>query len=127
MADRKESYAMTRNLQPAMKLTISVGGDERSAHHPLYREVLDILHREGISGATLTQGAMSYGVRRSIHSIKNEVTMENLPIIIEAVDERERIERVAALVAELLGEHGLVEMQPTMLARRVREQERRQR
>ena len=116
---------MTRDLLPAMKLTISVGGDERRAHHPLYREVLDIFRREGISGATLIQGTMSYGVRRSIHSIKNEVTMENLPIIIETVDEREKIERAAALVAEILGEHGLVEMQPTMLACTVREHERR--
>jgi PII-like signaling protein len=118
--------SMTRDLLPAMKVTISIGGDERSAHHPLYREVLDIFHREGISGATLTQGAMSYGVGRSIHSIKNEVTMENLPIIIEAVDEREKIERVAALVAEILGEHGLVEMQPTMLACTARKQKRRE-
>ncbi len=27
---------MARELQPALKLTISVGGDERLAHHPLY-------------------------------------------------------------------------------------------
>jgi len=42
--------------------------------------------------------------------------MENLPIIIEAVDERAKVERAAALVAEMLGEHGLVEIQPTMIA-----------
>jgi PII-like signaling protein len=41
--------------------------------------------------------------------------MENLPIIIEAVDERARVERAAALVAEMLGEHGLVEIQRTMI------------
>lgn len=109
---------MPTDLQPAMKLTISVGGDERRAHHPLYQEVLRVLHREGISGATLTKGVMSYGVRRSIHSSMNEITMENLPIIIEAVDKPEKVERAAALVAEMLGDHGLVEVQPTMLASR---------
>lgn len=117
---------MARNLQAAVKLTISVGGDERRAHHPLYQEVLRVLHSEGISGATLTKGVMSYGVSRSIHSIMNEITMENLPIIIETVDERGKIERAAALVAEMLGDHGLVALQPTMLAcRRPAEQERR--
>lgn len=109
---------MARQLRPAMKLTISIGGDERRAHHPLYQEVLRVLHREGISGATLTKGVMSYGVRRSIHSIMNEITMENLPIIIEVVDETSKVERVAVLIAEMLGDHGLVEVQHTMLARR---------
>jgi PII-like signaling protein len=107
---------MERELQPAMKLTISVGGDERRAHHPLYQEVLRILHNEGISGATLIKGVMSFGVRRSIHSTKNEISMENLPIIIEAIDAPPKVERVAAQVAEMLGEHGLVELQPTMVA-----------
>jgi uncharacterized protein len=107
---------MGRELQPAMKLTISVGGDERRAHHPLYLEVLRVLHSEGISGATLIKGVMSFGVCRSIHTTMNEITMENLPIVIEAVDESVRVERAAALVAEMLGDHGLVEMRPTMVA-----------
>lgn len=107
---------MKRELKPAMKLTISVGEDERHAHHPLYREVLVVLHQSGIAGATLTKGIMSYGVQRRLHSIKNEIEMENLPIIIEAVDEQARVERAAALVAEMLGDHGLVEIQPTMIA-----------
>jgi PII-like signaling protein len=116
---------MRRTLQPAMKLTISVGGDERHEHHPLYQEVLSVLHREGISGATLTRGVMSYGIRRTIHTMMNEVQMQNLPIVIEAVDERLKIERAADLIAGMLGEHGLVEMHPTMIACREQgEQER---
>lgn len=120
--------AMKTELVPAMKLTITVGEDERRAHHPLYREVLVVLHKTGIVGATLTKGVMSYGVQRRLHTIKNEIQMENLPIIIEAVDERVRIERASLLVAELLGEHGLVEIQHTMVARKETvEQERRER
>ncbi|MFN2533123.1 MAG: DUF190 domain-containing protein [Pyrinomonadaceae bacterium] len=116
---------MKGTLQPAMKLTISVGGDERRAHHPLYQEVLRVLHEEGVSGVTLTKGVLSFGVRRSIHSMMNEITIDNLPIIIEAVDEGTKIERAATLVAEMLGEHGLVELQPTMIASRGREDEER--
>ena len=107
---------MTLELKPAMKLTISVGEDERRAHHPLYREIVLALHESGIAGVTLTKGIMSYGVQRRLHSTKNEIQMENLPIIIEAVDERAKVERAAAVVAEMLGEHGLVEIQPTMIA-----------
>lgn len=107
---------MMRELQPATKLTIAVGGDERRSHHPLYQEILHVLHDEGIVGATLTRGVMSFGVRRSIHSTMNEITMDNLPIIIEATDEREKVERAASLVADMLGEHGLIEVQPVMAA-----------
>ena len=108
---------MDKELRPATKLTVSVGGDERRAHHPLYQEVLKVLHEFGVVGATLTHGVMSYGVSRQIHSTMNEVTMDNLPIVIEAIDERERVEPAAERIAEMLGRHGLVQLQPTMVIR----------
>ena len=109
---------MKRELQPATKLTVALGGDERHAHQPLYQAVLAVLHETGIKGATLTRGVLSYGQRRRIHTLLNEVTMENLPLIIEAVDERELVEAAAERIAELLGSHGLVQLQPTLIVRR---------
>ena len=109
---------MARTLQPATKLTIAIGGDERHAHQPLYKAVLMVLHETGIEGATLTKGAMSYGRRRRIHTVMNEVTMENLPVIIEAIGARDRVAAAAERIAELLGAHGLVQLQPTMVGRR---------
>lgn len=103
-----------------MKLTISVGGDERSAHHPLFQEVLRILRDIGLEGATLTKGVMSYGHRRRIHTTMNEITIENLPVIIEVIGEESKVDRAATLIAELLGSHGLVELHPTAVARRAR-------
>src|SRR5437762_12046647 len=108
---------MAKELVPAIKLTVCVGGDERHAHHPLYREVLKVLHECGLTGATLTKGVMSFGSRRRIHSDMNEVTMENLPVVIEAVDEREKVEAAAERIAQILGEHGLVQLQPTKTVR----------
>jgi PII-like signaling protein len=100
-----------------MKLTVIVGGDERQAHHPLYRRVMEILREFDVAGATLTKGVMSYGCRHRIHTILNEVTMENLPIIIEVVDAPEKIEAAAERIAELLGAHGLVQIHPTAAVR----------
>ncbi|HLO00885.1 MAG TPA: DUF190 domain-containing protein [Pyrinomonadaceae bacterium] len=107
---------MKPELKPAMKLTISVGEDERHAHHPLYREVVLTLLKAGIAGATLTKGVMSFGIQRRVHTIQNEIQMENLPIIIEAIDEPAKVEQAALLVAEMLGDHGLVAIQSTMIA-----------
>lgn len=109
---------MNRELRPAMKLTVSVGGDERHAHHPLYREVLKVLHERGLSGATVTKGVMSYGCRRRIHSTMNEITMENLPMIVEAIGEQDQVEAAAEEIANMLGVHGLVQLQPTFVTHR---------
>jgi PII-like signaling protein len=111
---------MVEELVPAMKLTVSVGGDERHAHHSLYREVLKVLHECGVTGATVTKGVMSFGGRRRIHSDMNEVTMENLPVVVEAVGCREKVEVAAVRVAELLEGRGLVQLQPTAVARPAR-------
>jgi PII-like signaling protein len=108
---------MGKELQPAMKLTVSVGGDERSAHYPLYQEVLRILRDVDLTQATLTKGVMSFGHRRFIHTTMNEITIENLPIIIEVVGEQAKVEVAANLIAELLGGHGLVELHPTTIVR----------
>jgi len=113
--------APMRRLQPALKLTVFVGGEERQAHRPLYQVVLSLLHGEGIAGATATRGVMSFGGRRSIHSLMNEVSMENLPIIIEAIDHPVNIEHAAERLAELIGEHGLITIQTTSVARHVTE------
>jgi PII-like signaling protein len=108
---------MDIGLQPATKLTVFVGGDDRRRHRALYRSVTKLLRENGIAGAYLMKGVMSYGSRKQIHSTVNEITMENLPIIIEAIDEQKKIETVAPLIAELLGPHGLIQMQPTKVIR----------
>ena len=97
----------------ATKLTIIIGSDERRAHRPLYEAVLELLRAAGVKGATITKGVMGYGHRRRIHSNMNEIMMENLPLIIEALDESERLEAVASQIALMLGEHGLVQLHRT--------------
>lgn len=96
-----------------MKLRVFVGSDERCEHRAAYNAILEVIHESGIVGATITKGIMSYGRRRRTHSDLNEIAMENLPLIIEAVDEQMKIEGAATLIAEMLGERGLVEIHST--------------
>jgi PII-like signaling protein len=109
--------AQALELAPALKLSVCVGGDERHARRPLFREVLNLLRECGVGGATVTRGVLSFGGGRRVHSDMNEVTMENLPFVVEAVGPREAVESAAARVAELLAGRGLVQLQPTALAR----------
>ena len=108
---------MRTRLQSAMKLTVTVSGDERHAHQPLYEEVLRVLRGQDLSRATVTKGMMSYGSRKLIHSSQNEITIENLPIIIEVIGEQTNVEAAANLIAEMLAGRGLVELRSTSIAR----------
>jgi hypothetical protein len=105
-------------LTRASKLTVFVGGDERRDHRPLYELVVEILREHRVTGVTLMKGAMSYGGRDLIHSEMNEITMNNLPIIIEAVGVDESIWSAADHISSILGPHGLVQVQPTTIVLR---------
>jgi PII-like signaling protein len=105
-------------LQTGLKLTVIIGGNERLARRPLYKTVVAALRESGVGGATLTQGILSFGRRRQTHSTMNEVTMENLPIIIEAVGECATIKCAAERIAELLGARGLIQLQATQFERK---------
>lgn len=107
---------MSIKLKPMMKLRVFVGSDERCEHRAAYNAILEVIHENGIAGATTTKGIMSYGRGRRTHSDLNEIAIENLPLIIEAVDEQMKIESAAKRIAEMLGERGLVEVHSTARA-----------
>ena len=109
---------MKSELQEAAKLTIFIGGDERREHRPLHDAVMELLRAAGVTGATAFKGVMGYGQSKLLHFNMNEITMENLPLVIEVVDVGERLKRVAPEISLLLGEHGLVQLQRTFVCKR---------
>jgi CrcB protein len=110
IAEAPGAMAWPVRLEPALKLTIYVGGDERHSHHPLVRDITKALREAGVGGATITKGVMSFGRGRRIHSIQNETTMDNLPLIVEAIGPPAAANAAAAKVAELVGSRGLVDL-----------------
>lgn len=113
IGERSTRGAAEKRRHDALKMTIFIGGDERRGRRALRELVLETLRELNVMGATVEKGVMGYGINRTIHSTLNEVTMENLPIIIEAVDEGSKLRAVAERIADLLGSHGLVQIQPT--------------
>jgi len=103
-------------LQPTLKLTVFVAGDERRSHHPLVNDITKVLREAGVGGATITKGVMSYGKDRRIHSIQNETTMENLPLIVEAIGAADAIDPASERIAKLIGPRGMVEVSKSILA-----------
>ena len=61
---------------------------------PLYRKIVEVLRGDGLAGATVLKGIAGFGHDRRVHTAAIEVVAEGLPIVVEVVDTRGRIDRV---------------------------------
>jgi PII-like signaling protein len=87
-------------------LRIFIGEIDRLGHKPLY-EALVLKAREiGLAGATVLRGIESYGARSRIHTAKILRLSEDLPIIVEIVDNEERIDNFIRIAGEMLEQAG---------------------
>src|SRR5258708_38145882 len=92
-------------------LRIFIGEIDKIGHTPLYEAILKAARKEGMAGATVLRGIMSYGARTHIHTAKLIDISEDLPIVIEIVDTEEKINRFLPVINDLFekcGRGGLV-------------------
>ncbi len=80
-------------------LRIFIGESDKHAGRPLYAWIVQQARAEGLAGATVLRGMMGFGANsRVIHTFKIERLSEDLPIVVEIVDTRDKIERFLALI-----------------------------
>jgi PII-like signaling protein len=91
----------------ATKLTVYVGDADRRGRKRLYRAIVELLHNEGISGATVLHGIEGYGARKQIHTARILDLSADLPVVVTAVDLPEKIEAVLPKLEPMI-EQGLV-------------------
>jgi PII-like signaling protein len=73
-------------------LRIFIGESDRHEGKPLYEWIVLRARLRGLAGATAMRGIMGFGAHSRIHTVKIERLSEDLPIIVEIVDEREKLE-----------------------------------
>jgi PII-like signaling protein len=74
-------------------LRIFIGESDRQAGKPLYEWIVLQAREQGLAGATVLRGMMGFGANtREIHTFKIERLSEDLPIVVEIVDTREKLE-----------------------------------
>lgn len=95
------------NIEDGKLLRVFVGEDDEHDGRPLYEEVVRLLRREGLAGATVIRGIMGFGRSSVLHSARVLRLSEDLPIVVECVDRASAVERVLPLLDDLIGE-GLV-------------------
>jgi PII-like signaling protein len=85
----------------AKLLRIFVGENDKSDKIPVYERIVLKARENGLAGATVFRGIMGFGGRSKIHTSKILRLSEDLPIIIEVVDEIEKIEKFISTVNEI--------------------------
>src|SRR5699024_2884959 len=88
----------------SLLLRIFVGEYDKLNHEPLYEQIVYKAKKEGLAGATVTKGIMSFGATSRIHKAKMLAISEDLPIIIEIVDEKPKIKSFIKQLNEMFDE-----------------------
>ena len=76
----------------AKLLRIFVGESDKINHVPVYEKIVLEARKAGLAGATVTKGIMGFGASSRIHTSKVLRLSEDLPLVIEIVDEEKKIE-----------------------------------
>ncbi len=77
----------------AKVLRIFISNTDKFKNNSLYEMIVFAAKRYGLAGATVLKGVMGYGSSSVIHSVKFWEITEKIPVVIEIIDEAEKIEK----------------------------------
>jgi len=100
----------------ATRVTVYVGETDRVGGKPLYSAIVELLHAEGMAGASATRGMLGYGASGRTHSAHLLDVSEDLPVSIVFVDAPDKVEAVMIKLDGLI-ESGLVVTESVQAAR----------
>ena len=89
---------------------IFIGESDTWHGRPLYEAIVRRLREEGLAGATVFRGIEGFGAHSRLHTARILRLSEDLPLLIEVVDNMDAIERVLPILDEMVSE-GLVTME----------------
>jgi len=95
-------------------LRVFIGESDRFEGRPLSEAIVRKARELGLAGATVWHGIAGFGARSRIHTAKILRLSEDLPVIVEIVDNEERIRSLLPHVdamMEAAGSGGLVTLE----------------
>jgi uncharacterized protein len=91
-------------------MRIHIGESERWHGKPLYEAIVELLRAEKFSGATVLRGVGGFGSSSVYHTDKIMRLSQDLPIVIEVIENAERIENMLPELDQMIG-GGLVTLE----------------
>jgi len=98
MTSTHEKFEGERTL-----MRIHIGESDKWHGKPLYEAIVEMLRKEGYSGATVLRGVAGFGGSSTYHTDKILRLSQDLPIVVEVVESTERIEAILPRLDEMVG------------------------
>jgi PII-like signaling protein len=98
----------------AILLRIFIGEDDRYEHRPLYEAIVLKAREMHLDGATVLRGPMGFGASSRLHSAKILRLSDDLPLVIEIVDSKDKIDAFLPVLDGMV-KSGLVTLQPVQV------------
>ena len=100
----------------AKRVTVFLNSTDQWHGRPLYTAIVRLCQERGIAGATVSRCVEGYGAGGQLHTTRLLELSENLPVRIEIIDVRERIDPLLTALADMVGE-GLVDIDDVHILR----------
>ncbi len=88
----------------AKLVRIFIGESDIINHIPVYEKIVQEARKFHLAGATVFKGIMGFGRSSRIHTAKILRLSEDMPIVIEIVDEEEKIEKFLPILHNIFAE-----------------------
>jgi hypothetical protein len=89
---------------------IYIGESDQWHGRPLYQQIVELLRERGIAGATALRGIEGFGAKAHLHTTRILRLSEDLPVLIEAVDQEDRIRSILPELDAMVGD-GLITLE----------------
>ncbi len=97
--------------EEAILLRIFIGETDRHNGRLLYEQIVKEARKLNMAGATVFRGIMGFGANSRIHTSKMLRLSEDVPMVIEIIDKKERIDQLLPFLEEAVQE-GLITIEP---------------
>jgi PII-like signaling protein len=98
-------------------LRVFLGERDRVGGVPAFRAVVEAARELGLAGATVLHGSIGFGADSIIHRPEPWRLSGDLPVVIEVVDDAERIDALIARLERLLEGGGLITVENVRVLR----------
>ena len=89
---------------------IYIGESDTWHGRPLYEAIVHLLRDRGLAGATVIRGIEGFGAKQHLHTTRILSLSTDLPILIEVVDQEERIRSILPEIDGMVAE-GLITLE----------------
>ena len=89
---------------------IYIGESDTWHGRPLYEAIVHLLRERGSAGATVLRGIEGFGAKQHLHTTRILSLSSDLPVLIEVVDQEDRLRAVLPELDAMVGE-GLITLE----------------